>query len=79
MNIPKYYIGQEINTIYGKGIIVKLDMPFNGLYIEPERTTVTVWFGTENAGNDGISGSRWVSRAFDIDDVDIRKKKLDSL
>ena len=56
-NIPRYYIGQEIDTIFGKGIIVSIDMPFNGLYIEPSNTKIVVWFSCENAGiAEGVSG-----------------------
>jgi hypothetical protein len=46
-SIRQYYLGQEVQTKIGKGIIVSLSMECNGLYISPERSKCTVWFGTE--------------------------------
>jgi hypothetical protein len=56
--IPKIYLGQEINTPLGKGIVVSLSMPSNGLYLSPEKAELTVWFSTQQA-KDG-----WVQRTY---------------
>ena len=62
--IPKLYIGQEVKTKHGTvGIIVKITMDHNGLYIRPETTKVTVWFGTEKA-------DKWVKYTYDYTDVE---------
>lgn len=42
---PKFYLGQEVDTPNGKGIIINLSTPSNGLYISPERSTAIVWYG----------------------------------
>jgi hypothetical protein len=41
-NIPKFYLGQEVLTKFGKGIIIELNMPANGLYITPEQASFVV-------------------------------------
>jgi hypothetical protein len=61
--IPQYFLGQQITTKEGRGIIVKLEMPTNGLYIEPERTQITVWYG---CGNDS---ERWVQLTYSITEL----------
>jgi hypothetical protein len=45
-SLPKITLGQEINTPLGKGIVISLSMPSNGLYLSPEKAEVTVWFST---------------------------------
>lgn len=47
--IPKVYLGQEIDTPLGKGIVISMSMPSNGLYLSPERAELTVWFSTQQA------------------------------
>ena len=47
-NIPKFYLGQDVETNDGKGIIVSLNMKFNGIYIEPDTSEATVWYSSEN-------------------------------
>jgi hypothetical protein len=44
---PKFYLGQEVKTPNGLGIIINLSMPSNGLYICPERSTAVVWYGVD--------------------------------
>jgi hypothetical protein len=44
--LPKVYLGQEINTPLGKGIVINMSMPSNGLYLSPEKAELTVWFST---------------------------------
>lgn len=45
MTYPK--ILDQIDTPNGKGIVVEIHVPFNGLYYEPERMSILVWFGTD--------------------------------
>lgn len=47
--LPKIYLGQEVETDKGVGIVIGLDMPSNGLYLSPHVASVVVWFGMENA------------------------------
>ena len=47
--MPRFYIGQEVSTEFGDGILTFFDMPTNGLYISPERTQCVVWYGTSKA------------------------------
>ena len=71
-DIPKIYLGQEVKTEIGKGIVVKIEMHFNGLYLSPESAMCVVWFSTSS------SKSGWVSRSFRISEVkpNYRKEKL---
>lgn len=46
---PKFYIGQEVNSPFGHGIIVELKMPFDDLLVSPESTIATIWYGSEGA------------------------------
>jgi len=59
--LPKLYLGQEVRTENGRGIIVRLTMPLNGLYISPEGTIVVVWYGMD----DDRPGC-WVSQSFSL-------------
>lgn len=43
--LPKYYIGQQIVTKYGIGIITKIEIPTSGLFVYPENTEISVWYG----------------------------------
>mgnify|MGYP001565052076 CR=1 FL=1 len=61
--LPEFHLGQEVSTPLGLGIIVELRMPFNGLYLEPERSEVTVWFSTADAKGG------WVSRGFGLKEI----------
>jgi len=62
--LPKFYIGQEVLTECGVGLIVEISMPFNGLYLSPDLTIITVWYGTG-------SESGYVSKKFNINDLNI--------
>jgi hypothetical protein len=65
-DIPKYYLGQEVTTNDGDtGIIIGLKMPTNGLYIEPERIEVTIWFGMDN----GVKTNKWIQHTYYISDL----------
>lgn len=71
-DIPKFHLGQEVDTEIGRGIIVLLEMNFNGLYLLPETSTAVVWFSTSD------SKSGWVSKSFKLSElkVNYRKEKL---
>lgn len=74
-NIQKIYLGQEVETSFGKGIVVRMEMDFNGLYIRPECSKVVVWFScTDSKGG-------WVSHSFKLSEVkaNYRKEKLEKL
>lgn len=63
--LPKFYLGQEVVTPIGKGIIIRMEMPSNGLYLSPEKSTATVWFSTE-AAQQG-----WVQKEFALDELKV--------
>ena len=69
-NIPKVYLGQEVQTPFGKGIIVEMEMDFNGLYIRPEVASVIVWFSTRNSKNG------WVTHSFRLNEITVNYRKL---
>ena len=73
--IPKVYLGQEVETDIGNGIIVSLDMEFNGLYLSPESARCVVWFSTSDS-KDG-----WVSKSFKLSElyINARKDKLEKI
>jgi len=62
---PLFYLGQQVKTEDGIGIIVNLEYPFNGLYISFERGTCVVWFGM----GCGDIGNPWVSRSYNLIDL----------
>jgi len=74
-DIPKIYLGQEVKTEIGKGIVVKIEMSFNGLYLSPEQAMCVVWFSTSSTKNG------WVSKSFRISEVkpNYRKEKLNEI
>lgn len=49
-----FQIGREVVTGEGKGIIVASEMPYNGLYVSPERTRYVVWFGVDKSVGEEI-------------------------
>ena len=63
-DFPKYYLGQEVQTPIGKGILIELHMKANGLYLHPPSSTCIVWFSTQS------SKEGWVQKLFDITDID---------
>jgi hypothetical protein len=67
-NLPHFYIGQEVNTELGKGIIVKLIIPNNCYYISPERSKCSVWFGSDN------SKFGWNLKEFTLSDLEKYKE-----
>ena len=60
--LPKFYLGQQVKTEHGTGIIVKLEMHANGLYIEPQRARCVVWFSTKKA-------KPWVQYEFKLSEI----------
>lgn len=66
---PKYYLGQEVNTPEGKGIIISLCMPSNGLYLSPERSTAVIWYGTN------MDKTSWVQLSYSLGELNEHNKK----
>ncbi len=71
-------IFQEVNTEDGRGILVNIETPFNGLYIEFDRSKAIVWYGTDNAV---YNGCKWISREYSLKDLEDWNKdlKLDNI
>ncbi|MCB9257587.1 MAG: hypothetical protein H6579_10685, partial [Chitinophagales bacterium] len=63
--MPRFFLGQEVETKDGKGIIVKLEMEWNGLYLSPERSRAVVWFSTANTQN------RWVIAGYRLSELNV--------
>lgn len=66
-NLPRYYLGEEVNTPEGTGIIIKLEMEANGLYLSPERSKMCVWFSTSKAAG---AGGRWVIHSWSFREIE---------
>lgn len=54
---------QQVQTPHGVGLLIGLDVPYNGLYVEPCRAQFTVWYSTDK------SQSGWVSHAYYVTDI----------
>ena len=68
--MPRFYLGQEVQTKDGKGIIVDLKMQWNGLYIEPNTSEAVVWYSTESAAN-RTEGGNWVSFTYRLTELSV--------
>ena len=68
--MPRFYLGQEVQTKDGKGIIVDLRMQWNGLYIEPDKSEAVVWYSTESAATKTEGGS-WVSFTYRLKELSV--------
>lgn len=68
--MPRFYLGQEVQTKDGKGIIVDLKMQWNGLYIEPNTSEAVVWHSTESAAN-RTEGGNWVSFTYKLTELSV--------
>ena len=68
--MPRFYLGQEVQTKDGKGIIVNLKMQWNGLYIEPNTSEAVVWYSTETAAN-RTEGGNWVSFTYKLTELSV--------
>lgn len=67
--MPRFYLGQEVKTRDGNGIIVDLKMNWDGLYIEPNSAEAVVWFSTESSVN-RING-KWVGHTYKLTELSI--------
>jgi hypothetical protein len=63
--IPRFYLGQEVQTKDGKGIIVKVEMEWNGLYISPERSRAVVWYSTAD------TQCKWVNKEYTLNELNV--------
>jgi hypothetical protein len=61
--LPIFHLGQEVDTEYGRGIIISIAMPHNGLYLSPEQANAVVWYSTEGATQG------WVNHEFRLTDL----------
>jgi len=68
--MPRFYLGQEVQTKDGNGIIVDLKMQWNGLYIEPNTSEAVVWYSTELAAN-RTEGGNWVSFTYKLTELSV--------
>ncbi len=66
--IPQFYLGQEVHTKDGTGIIVELKMRYNGLYIEPNNSEIIVWYSTDGAIPIGIGG-KWIAYTYKLTEL----------
>lgn len=62
-DIPRFYIGQEVQTKNGKGIIVKIEMEWNSFQISPEKIKAQIWFG------EGSKRAKWISDSYNLEDL----------
>lgn len=62
--LSHFMLGQEVMTPIGKGIIVSLEMPSNGLYLSPQKATAVVWFSTQTSQNG------WVQKEFPLSELE---------
>jgi hypothetical protein len=46
-------VGTEVQTTHGVGTLLRIEVPFNGLYYELPRTEVVVWYGMDRAQSAG--------------------------
>jgi|WetSurMetagenome_2_1015567.scaffolds.fasta_scaffold143567_2 hypothetical protein len=68
-DLPRYYLGEEVDTIHGRGILVDISMPSNGLYISPEKTECVVWYSTQKS-------TTFVQAVFSIGDINKIPKEV---
>ena len=66
-------IFQEVNTEDGRGLLVSIDTPHNGLYVEFDRAKATVWYGTDKSV---YNGARWISKEYSLSDLEEWNKDL---
>ena len=66
-------IFQEVNTEDGRGILVSIETPHNGLYVEFDRSRATVWNGMDKSV---YNCARWISREYSLKDLEEWNKEL---
>jgi len=71
--LPKFYIGEEVMTDIGKGLLISISMPSNGLYLSPERAVGIVWYSTQD------SKGGYVQKEYSLTDLDKTKKEGSNL
>lgn len=64
--MPRFFIGQEVKTKHGIGIIVAIEIPCNGLCLYPKRAKAAVWYSREKSFEEGI---RWVTFAYKLSEL----------
>ena len=76
--ITKFYLGQEVETPDGVGIIVEMELENNGLYISIESISIVVWYSTSGAKNGKV---RWAYKLDEVKEVKSieRVKKIESI
>ena len=68
---------QEVNTKDGRGLLISVETPFNGLYVEYDRAKAVVWYSTEKAVYDSSGyGGKWISREYSFKDLEEWNKEL---
>lgn len=63
-DISHFHLGQKVTTNDGKGIIVKLEMEWNGLVVSPEKCTAVVWF-LNSIG----SKNRYITKSYKLSEL----------
>lgn len=58
--LPKFYLGQEVETKDGRGIIVSLQMRYDKYDVDTDFSSATVWFSLEKA----VANGRWVNATY---------------
>lgn len=66
-------IFQEVKTEDGFGILVSIDTPHNGLYVEFDKAKATVWYGMDKAV---YNGAKWVSKQYYLSELEELNKDL---
>ena len=67
-------IFQEVNTEDGRGILVSISTPHNGLYVEFDRSRATVWYGMDKAKL--YTSFNWISREYSLRELEEWNKEL---
>lgn len=62
-SMPEFCLGQTVETPDGTGVIVHMNMDYNGLYIRPETARCTVWFSMDDAFK------RWSSMSYSLTEL----------
>ena len=63
-----FYLGQEVKTKEGTGIIVSLTLDYNGLHVVAESGMATVWYSTESSVKKA-NGGRWKALEYQLKDL----------
>jgi hypothetical protein len=66
-------IFQEVNTEDGRGLLVGIETPHNGLYVDFDRAMATVWYGMDKAV---YNGAKWVSKQYYLSELEEWNKDL---